>query len=80
MSTHDTTQDALTDRLVSTATIAITEMECDTVDDSPGSWIRPVVAAVQQHIFEELIAHEETAGRPLTLKDAAEFILQGVFA
>jgi hypothetical protein len=36
MSTPDTTQDTLTDRLVSTATIAIVEMECDTVDDSPG--------------------------------------------
>jgi hypothetical protein len=78
MSTHDTTHDTLTDRLVSTATIAI--VEADSIDDGPGSWIRPVVAAVQHHIFEELIAHEETAGRPLTLKDAAEFILQGVFA
>ena len=77
MSTHDTTHDTLTDRLVSTATIAIEEA---TVDDGPGSWIRPMVAAVQHHIFEELIAHEEAAGRPLTLQDAADFILQGVFA
>ena len=78
MSTHDTTQDTLTDRLVSTATIAI--VEADTVDDGPGSWIRPTVTAVQHHIFEELIAHEEAAGRPLTLQEAADFILQGVFA
>lgn len=78
MSTHDTTHDTLADRLASTATIAIAEAE--TVEDGPGSWIRPMVAAVQQHIFEELIAHEEAAGRPLTLHDAAEFILQGVFA
>ena len=34
MSTHDTTHDTLTDRLVSTATIAI--VEADTVDDGPG--------------------------------------------
>ena len=78
MSTQDTTHDTLTDRLVSTATIAI--VEADTVDDGPGSWIRPMVAAVQHHIFEELIAHEEAVGRALTLQDAAEFILQGVFA
>ena len=77
MSAHDTTHDTLTDRLVSTAKIAIEEA---TVDDGPCGWIRPMVAAVQHHIFEELIAHEEAAGRPLTLQDAADFILQGVFA
>ena len=78
MSTHDTTHDTLTDRLVSTARIAI--VEADTVADGPGSWIRPMVAAVQHHIFEELITHEEAAGRPLTLHEAADFILQGVLA
>ena len=78
MSTHETTQDTLTDRLASTATIAI--MEADKVDDGPGSWIRPMIAAVQHHIFEELITYEEAAGQPLTLQEAADFILQGVFA
>lgn len=78
MSIHDTTCNTLADRLVSTATITI--QEADSVDDGPSSWIRPMVAAVQHHIFEELIAHEEAAGRHLTLQDAADFILQGVFA
>jgi hypothetical protein len=75
MSTHDTTQDTLTDRLVSTATIAI--VEADTVDDGPGSWIRPMVQAWQQHLVVELIAHEELAKRPLSLQDAVKFVLQG---
>ena len=73
-----TTKDTLTDRLVSTATIAI--VECETVDNSPGSWIRPTVAAIQIHLFDELIALEERAGRPLTLQDAAQFILQETWA
>lgn len=78
MSTHDTTHDALTDRLVSTATIAI--VEADTVDDGPGSWIRPMVTAIQEHLAAELTAHEQLAGRPLSLQDAVKFLLQGVEA
>jgi hypothetical protein len=76
MSTTDTTEDILTDRLVSTATIAI--VECETVDDGPGSWIRPTVLAIQAHLAAELIALEQLAGRPLTLQDAVKFLLQGV--
>jgi hypothetical protein len=78
MSISDTTQDTLTDRLVSTATIAI--VECETVDNSPGSWIRPTVLAIQAHLAAELIAHEQLAGRLLTLQDATAFLLQGVEA
>jgi hypothetical protein len=73
---NDTTQDTLTDRLVSTATIAI--MEADEIDNSPGSWIRPTVEAVQQHLAAELTALEYLAGRTLTLQDAVAFILQGM--
>lgn len=80
MSTHDTTQDTLTDRLVSTATTAIVDMECDRVDDSPGSWTRHVVTAIQQHLAVELIALEELARRPLSLQDAVKFVLQGAEA
>jgi hypothetical protein len=75
MSIPDTTQDTLTDRLTSTATIAI--VEADTVDDGPGSWIRPTVQAWQQHLAVELIAHEKLAKRPLSLQDAVKFVLQG---
>ena len=70
------TTDTLTDRLVSTATIAI--MEADEIDDGPGSWIRPTVTAIQEHLAAELIAVEEFAKRPLTLQDAVAFLLQGV--
>jgi hypothetical protein len=80
MSIQETTQDTLTDRLVSTATIAIVEMECDTIDDSPGSWIGPTVLAIQAHLAAELIAHEQLAGRPLALQDSTAFLLQGVEA
>jgi len=73
---NNTTQDTLTDRLVSTATIAI--VECEAVDDFAGSWIRPIVAAIQEHLAAELIAHEQLAGRPLTLQDVVAFLLQGV--
>jgi hypothetical protein len=76
----NTTQDTLTDRLVSTATIAIVEMECDTIDDSPSSWIRPTVGAILEHLAAELIAHEQLAGRPLTLQDAAAFLCREVEA
>jgi hypothetical protein len=70
------TTDTLTDRLVSTATIAI--MEADEIDDGPGSWIRPTVTAIQEHLADELIALEQIAKRPLTLQDAVAFLLQGV--
>ena len=70
------TQDTLTDRLVSTATIAI--IECESIDNAPGSWIRPTVEAVQQHRAAELTALEYLAGRPLGLQDAVQFILQGL--
>ena len=73
-----TTQDTLTDRLVSTATIAI--VECETVDNSPGSWIRPTVLAILEHLAAELIAFEQMAGRPLTLQDAAAFLCREVEA
>jgi len=72
----ETTQDTLTDRLTSTATIAI--MECETIDNTPGSWIRPTVEAVQHHVAAELTALEYLAGRPLSLQEAIQFILQGM--
>jgi hypothetical protein len=78
MSISDTTQDTLTDRLVSTATIAI--VECETVDNSPGSWIRPTVLAIQAHLAAELIAFEQLQGRPLSLQDAAAFLCREVEA
>ena len=67
-----TTQDTLTDRLVSTATIAI--VECETVSNSPGSWIRPTVTAILEHLAVELIAYEQMAGRTLTFQDAPAFL------
>jgi len=70
------TTDTLTDRLVSTATIAI--VEADEIDDGPGSWIRPTVTAIQEHLAAELIALEQISKRPLTLQDAVAFLLQGV--
>jgi hypothetical protein len=70
------TQDTLTDRLVSTATIAIVEAE--TIDDDPGSWIRPTVLAIQAHLATDLVALEQLAGRPLTFQDAVAFLLQGI--
>ena len=70
------TQDTLTDRLVSTATIAI--IECESTSNAPGSWIRPTVEAVQQHLAAELTALEYLAGRPLSLQDAVQFLLQGL--
>jgi hypothetical protein len=78
MSAHDTTQDTLTDRLVSTATIAI--VEADEIEDGPGSWIRPLCLAIQKHMATELIAFEQLAGRPLSLQEAVKFLLQGVEA
>ena len=67
-----TTHDTLTDRLVSTATIAI--KECETIDDTAGSWIRPTVTAILEHLAVELCALEQLHGRPLTLQDAAAFL------
>ena len=69
---NDTTQDTLTDRLVSTATIAI--MEADEIDDGPGSWIRPTVTAIQEHLVAELVVIEELAGRLERERQAAQAI------
>ena len=76
MSIPDTTQDTLTDRLVSTATIAT--VECEEISNTPGSWLRPVALAIQEQLAAELIALEQLAGHPLSLQDAVRFILQGV--
>lgn len=76
--THDTTQDTLTDRLVSTATFAV--LECEEISNSPGSWLRSVALNIQGILAAELVAHEQLAGRPLSLQDAVAFILQGVEA
>jgi len=73
--TTETTEDTLTDRLVSTATIVI--VEADEIEDGPGSWIRFMVTAIQQNLAAELIALEQLAGRPMSLQDAVNFILQG---
>lgn len=78
MSTQNTTQNTLTDRLASTATIAI--VKDDKIEDDPGSWIKPTVTAIQQHLAVELIALEQLARRPLSLQDAVKFILQGVYS
>jgi hypothetical protein len=75
MTIPDTTQDTLTDRLVSTATISI--LEADKIEDGPGSWLRFMVTAIQQNLAAELIALEQLAGRPLSLQDATAFLLQG---
>ena len=75
MSTHDTTQDTFTDRLVSVATDAI--VEADEIEDGPGSWIKFMVTAIQQTLAAELIALEQLAGQPLSLQDATAFLLQG---
>jgi hypothetical protein len=71
-----TTEDTLTDRLVSTATIEI--IEADEIEDAPGGWIRPTVLAIQARMAAEAIAFEQLAGRPLSLQDAVRFMLQGV--
>jgi hypothetical protein len=76
MSSADTTQDTLTDRLVSTATVAI--VEADQIEDGPGSWIRPLCLAIQAHLATELVAYEQLDGRPLSLQEAVAFLLQGV--
>jgi len=75
MTLPDTTQDTLTDRLASTATTAI--IEADEIEDGPGSWIRSLCLAIQEHLAAELIALEQLAGRPLSLQDATAFLLQG---
>jgi hypothetical protein len=76
--TNDAIQDTLTDRLVSTATNAI--LEADEIEDGPGSWIRPLCLAIQEHLAAELIAFEQLAGQPLSLQDVLPFLLQGVEA
>ena len=78
MTITDTTEDSLTDRLVSTATVAV--LECEEISNSPGSWLRPVVLSIQGILAAELIAHEQLAGRPLSLQDAVAFVLRGVEA
>jgi hypothetical protein len=79
MSLRDTTYDTLTDRLIGAATDAILDDET-MVDDSPGSWVRPVVLGIQELLAAELIALEHLAGEPLSLQNAVAFILQGVEA
>ena len=78
MSTHDTTEDSLTDRLVSTAVVAV--LECEEISNSPDSWLRPLVLGIQGVLAAELIALEQLARRPLSLQDAVAFILQGAEA
>jgi hypothetical protein len=78
MSIPDITKDTLTDHLVSTATIAI--VEAAEIEGAPGSWIRPLCLAIQEHLAAEAIAFEQLAGRPLSLQDAVKFLLQGVEA
>jgi hypothetical protein len=75
MTLPDTTQDTLTDRLVSTATIAI--LEDDIIVDGPGSWIRRMVISIQQNLAAELIAFEQLEGQHLSLQKVLPFLLQG---
>ena len=73
MSTHDTTQDTLTDRLASTATVAL--LECEEISNSPGSWLRPVVLSIQGILAAELIARKvavEDKQQPLIETAAVE--------
>jgi hypothetical protein len=75
MTLPDTTQDTLTDRLVSTATIAI--LEDDIIVDGPGSSIRRMVISIQQNLAAELIAFEQLEGQHLSLQKVLPFLLQG---
>jgi hypothetical protein len=52
-------------------------LEADEIEGGPGSWIRPMVIAIQQSLAAELIALEQLARRPLSLQDATAFLLQG---
>ena len=69
--TTDTTQDTLTDRVVSCMTEAIMEA------DSSATWISQMAQLTLAHLAAELIVLEELAGHPLTLQDAARFLCSG---
>jgi hypothetical protein len=62
------TQDTLTDRVVSCMTEAIMEA------DSSATWMSSTAKAVLIHLAAELVVIEELAERPLTLRDALEFL------
>jgi hypothetical protein len=66
-----TTQDTLTDRIVSAMTEAIMEA------DSSATWISHTAKAVLMHLAAELVVIEELAGHPLSLQDALEFLCAG---
>ena len=63
-----TTQDTLTDRVVSAMTEAIMEA------DSSATWMSSTAKAVLIHLAAELLVIEELAERPLSLQDALEFL------
>jgi hypothetical protein len=63
-----TTQDTLTDRVVSCMTEAIMEA------DSSATWMSSTAKAVLIHLAAELVVIEELAERPLSLQDALEFL------
>jgi hypothetical protein len=63
-----TTQDTLTDRVVSAMTEAMMEA------DSSATWMSSTAKAVLIHLAAELVVIEELAERPLTLQDALEFL------
>jgi len=69
---NDTTQDTLIDRTVSAMTEAIME------SDSSATWLSHTAKAIVIHLAAELVVYEELAGYPLSLQDAAAFLLQGV--
>ena len=64
----ETTQDTLTDRVVSAMTEAIMEA------DSSATWMSSTAKAVLLHLTAELLVIEELAERPLSLQDALEFL------
>ena len=64
----ETTQDTLTDRVVSAMTEAIMEA------DSSATWMSSTAKAVLIHLAAELLVIEELAERPLSLQDALEFL------
>ena len=64
----ETTQDTLTDRVVSAMTEAIMEA------DSSATWMSSTAKAVLLHLAAELLVIEELAERPLSLQDALEFL------
>jgi hypothetical protein len=64
----ETTQDTLTDRVVSAMTEAIMKA------DSSATWMSATAKAVLIHLAAELVVIEELAGYPLSLQDALEFL------